>query len=84
MATLKYYIAFRRFKNFVCIEIGLREKELILHVNIDPDSIELEKGLTRDVRNIGHLGTGNLEIRVKNAHDLEKAKSLIIKSYEVS
>jgi len=44
----------------------------------------LEDEFTRDVRSIGHFGTGDLEIRIKSAEDLEKAKPLLIKSYESS
>jgi hypothetical protein len=31
----------------------------------------LEEGFTRDVSEIGHAGTGDLEIRIQNAADLE-------------
>ncbi|MFZ2322318.1 MAG: hypothetical protein WAV89_01345 [Ignavibacteriaceae bacterium] len=44
----------------------------------------MEKEFTRDVSKVGHHGLGNLEIRIKSAEDLEKAKSYIIKSYEMS
>lgn len=44
----------------------------------------IEKGFTRDVRNIGHFGTGKLEITIKNLTDLEKAKTLIEKSLATS
>ncbi len=47
-----------------------------------PDSITLEEGFTRDVRNIGHFGTGDLEIIIKSASDFEKAKPLLVRSYE--
>jgi len=41
-------------------------------------------GFTRDVRTIGHFGTGDLEISIKSADDLEKAKPMLVRSYEVS
>jgi predicted transport protein len=53
-------------------------------VKIDPDTIDLKQGFTRDVRKIGHYGTGDLEITIKSAQDFEEAKSLLIQSYEVS
>jgi predicted transport protein len=34
------------------------------------------------VTNVGHLGTGNLEIRIENAAGLEKAKPLLLRSYQ--
>jgi predicted transport protein len=53
-------------------------------VKVNPDSITLESGFTRDVRQIGHFGTGDLEITIKSDEDFEKAKSLLVKSYEAS
>jgi len=49
-----------------------------------PDSITLEKGFTRDMKNIWHFGSGDLEITISSVDALEKAKDLLIKSYEVS
>ena len=82
--TLKYYIAFRRIKNFACVEIRIAAKELLIYVKVNPDSIELADGFTRDVREIGHFGTGDLEIKIRNSDDFERAKSLLAKSYEAS
>ena len=84
MKTLKYYFAFKRFKNFACVEIHPQTGQLLIYVKINPDEITLEAGFTRDVRNIGHFGTGSLEIRIGSDRDLEKAKPLLIQSYEVS
>ena len=44
----------------------------------------MEEGFLRDVRKIGHHGTGDLEILIKNDADLEKAKPLIQQSYDGS
>src|ERR1700736_709152 len=82
MKPQKYYIAFKRIKNFACIEIG--SDKLLVFVKVNPDSIPPEPGFLRDVRTIGHFGTGDLEITVRSADDLEEAKPLIVKSYEAS
>ena len=82
--TLKFYFAFKRFKNFACVEIHPQTSQLVIFVKVNPDSIELEQGFTRDVRAIGHYGTGDLEIRIGKNSDLEKAKPLLIQSYEAS
>ena len=82
--TLKYYIAFKRIKNFACVEIHTQTKNLLVHVKVDPDTITLEKGFTRDMRNIGHFGTGALEVTIRSIGDIEKAKPLLEKSYELS
>ena len=50
----------------------------------DPKSIELKPGFTRDVTEIGHYGTGDLEIVIDSAEDFEAAKPLFVKSYDVS
>ncbi len=81
---LKFYFAFKKIKNFASLEIHPQNDEVVVFVKLNPDSITLEKGFTRDVRKIGHLGTGDLEIKMKTMEDFEKAKPLLIKSYEVS
>jgi predicted transport protein len=82
--VLKFYGAFKRIKNFACIEIYTQSRKLLVFVKVDPDSITLEEGFTRDVRNIGHYGTGELEITIASLDDLEKAKPLLLQSYEAS
>jgi predicted transport protein len=81
---LKLYIAFKRLKNFASVEVQAGQDRLIVYVKVDPDSITLEDGFTRDVREVGHWGTGDLEIALRTLDDLEKAKPLLIKSYEAS
>jgi len=80
----KLYFAYKRIKNFACVEVHPKNHQLLIFVKVDPDTVELEPGFTRDVREIGHFGTGDLEIRIENREDLEKAKALIVSSYEVS
>ena len=41
-------------------------------------------GFTRDVSNVGHYGTGDLEITLVKPEDLERAIPLIKRSYEES
>jgi predicted transport protein len=82
--TLKNYFAFRRIKNFACVEVRTSLDVVRAYLKIDPGTIELEEGFTRDVRNVGHYGTGDLEVTLKNHEDLERAKPLLYKSYEAS
>lgn len=84
MATLKFYIAFKRIKNFACVEVRLQEKKILVYLKIDPTSCALEDGFTRDVTKIGHYGTGDLEVTIRSMADFEKAKPLLLKSYEGS
>lgn len=81
---LKLYFAYKRIKNFACIEVHPQSHHLLVFVKVNPGDIELQDGFTRDVRNIGHFGTGDLEIRITSREHLERAKSLIIMSYESS
>lgn len=80
--VLKDYFAFKRIKNFACVVVHARTRDLLVYVKVDPDKTQLEKGFTRDVRKIGHFGTGDLEIRVASESDFERAKPLIQRSYE--
>jgi predicted transport protein len=82
--VLKPYIAFKRLKNFASVEVRPGANQLLVFVKVDPDTVELEPGFTRDVRNIGHRGTGDLEITLRTQADLEKATPLLAKSYEAS
>ena len=82
--TLKFYVAFKRLKNFASVEVRTNVKVVLVYVKVNPDTVELTEGFTRDVRNIGHYGTGDLEITLRSAGDLEKALPLIAKSYEAS
>lgn len=84
MKILKHYIAFKRIKNFACVEVHPQSEKILLYLKVNPDSIELEPGFSRDVRNIGHFGTGDLEVTISNDEDIEKAKRLINISYDVS
>ena len=80
--TLKLYVAFKRIKNFASVEIHPQDKNIIVFVKADFDHVHIEEGFTRDVRKIGHFGTGDLEITIRSDDDLERAKPLIVKSYE--
>ena len=41
-------------------------------------------GMMRDVRKIGHFGTGDLEVTLRTMADFEQVQPLIITSYEAS
>lgn len=77
---LKLYLAFRRLKNFASVVI--QPKRLLVFLKLNPDSVELVEGFSRDVRSIGHWGTGDLELSLRTPADLERAKHLIERSYQ--
>jgi predicted transport protein len=82
--TLLYYIAFKRIKNFACVEFRPTTGKILIFVKVDPSTIKLESGFTRDVSNVGHFGTGDLEITLSKAEDLDRARPIIEMSYGAS
>lgn len=82
--TLRFYFAFRRIKNFACVEVKTSLNLLRVFLKINPDDLDLEEGFSRDVRGVGHFGTGDLEVTIKSHDDLERAKPLLLSSYEAS
>lgn len=80
---LKLYVAFKRLRNFVCATvIPKNDAQIRLWLKLDPTTVQLEEGFSRDVRTIGHWGTGDLELVVRNQADLDKALPLIERSYQ--
>jgi predicted transport protein len=85
--TVKFYVAYRRIKNFACVELHPNQGpsgELKVFLKVDPDTVSLEDGFSRDMREKGHFGTGDLEVRIGSPQDLERAKPLIARSYDAS
>ena len=64
------------------MEVRSQTDSILVYVKLDPKTVALEPEFTRDMENIGHYGTGDLEIRIRTDADLQKAKPLIAKSYE--
>lgn len=79
---LKLYTAFKRLKNFVCMEIYPQARTVTLFLKLNPGEVDLEDGFTRDVRNVGHFGTGDLQVTLKSMADFEKAQPLLRQAYE--
>jgi predicted transport protein len=78
----KRYVAFRRIKNFA--SVVARKDSLHVYLKIEPSSVHLQDGFTRDVSDKGHWGTGDLEIIIRSMDDFEKAKPFLFTSYEAS
>jgi len=73
------YIAFKRLKNFACVVV--QKDKFLLYLKLNPDNLQLEEGFSRDVRNVGHWATGDLELTIRNREDFMKAKPLLLQSY---
>lgn len=81
---LRWYFAFRRLKNFACVEVHPQKQTVVLFLSIDPDTVDIEDGFVRDMRSVGHYGTGDLQVTIRTDADFERAKVLIQRSYEAN
>lgn len=81
---LKMYTAFKRIRNFACMEIYPQTRTIYVYLKLDPDTVQHQEGFTRDLRNIGHFGTGDLQLSLKTMSDFEKAQPLFVRAYELS
>ncbi len=79
---LKWYFACKRLKNFATMQLQTGKNSLLMWLPLNPEEVTLEDGFSRDVRGVGHHGTGDVELTIRNLDDLEKAKALIQKSFE--
>lgn len=77
---LKLYVAFKRLKNFATVVI--QKNRLVLYLHLIPSQLGPLPVIARDVSQSGHWGTGDLELAISNAADLDLAKPLIRIAYE--
>jgi predicted transport protein len=77
--TLKLYTAFRRLKNFACVIVY--PNRLLITLKLAPTTVALEEGFSRDISQVGHWGTGDVELCVRNPGDLKRAQALLERSY---
>lgn len=78
------YVAFKRIKNFACVEVYPQGRSVSVYLKVDPATVSIEEGFSRDVSNIGHFGTGDLEVTLRSMDDLARARALFDRSYEGS
>ncbi|MCC7570318.1 hypothetical protein KO465_03150 [Candidatus Micrarchaeota archaeon] len=80
----KFYIAYKTAHNFVCVEP--QKNQLKLHLALDPNKVDLDSKeiRVRNVIGVGHYGTGDLEVLIKNDSQIDEAMKLIKEAYENS
>ena len=80
---LKQCTAFKKIKNFVSVVIYPSPKDPLirLFLKLNPELIPPKEGVTRNVRGIGHWGTGDLEVSVRKSADFALGQQLIEQSY---
>jgi predicted transport protein len=79
-APKKLYVAYRTSQNIVCMEV--QQKKISLFLKLEPKQLKPLPANARDVTDIGHFGTGDLELLLTSTDDLEDAKKLVVAAYE--
>jgi predicted transport protein len=77
---LKLYAAYKRLKNFATVV--LQKSRLLVYLHLDPSTLAPLPPNARDVREIGHWGTGDLEITLSSVGELDALKPLLMQAYE--
>src|SRR5699024_5709992 len=78
---LKQYIAYKKINNFVTV--NMTNEKIQIYLSLNPDKIEIKDNM-RDMRDIGHFGTGDVEILIRNEKELQQAVKYIEKSFNQS
>ncbi|MFJ3620642.1 DUF5655 domain-containing protein [Streptomyces iakyrus] len=76
----KQYRAYQRLRNFACV-CPPQKSKLLVYLKADPRDVDLVPGFTRDVTELGHHGTGDLEVQLRSERDVERAVDLFRASY---
>ncbi len=74
------YISYMFDKNFV--DIVVQTKDLKLYLNMPFDELQDEKNLARDMTNKGHLGNGDIEIKLETKENIPYCLGLIKQALE--
>ncbi|PUD85467.1 DUF262 and DUF1524 domain-containing protein [Helicobacter pylori] len=74
------YISYMFDKNFV--DIVVQNKDLKLYLNMPFDELQDEKNLARDMTNKGHLGNGDIEIKLETKENIPYCLGLIKQALE--
>ncbi|WP_425441123.1 hypothetical protein [Ruegeria marina] len=64
-------MAFRRNRNFASVQIYNQKRVVRVYLNLDPDDVKINPSMMRDVRQKGHLGTGDLEVTIRSKKDID-------------
>ncbi len=75
----KFYIAYKASQNIVCLEA--KNKNVKLFLKLRPSDISEPSVNFRDVTDIGHYGTGDVEFIISTVSEFEKVKKYIEMAY---
>ncbi|GAA8270982.1 DUF262 and DUF1524 domain-containing protein [Helicobacter pylori] len=74
------YISYMFDKNFV--DIVVQTKDLKLYLNMPFNELQDEKNLARDMTNKGHLGNGDIEVKLETKENIPYCLGLIKQALE--
>ncbi|WP_187942696.1 GmrSD restriction endonuclease domain-containing protein [Helicobacter pylori] len=74
------YISYMFDKNFV--DIVVQNKDLKLYLNMEFNELQDEKNLARDMTNKGHLGNGDIEVKLETKENIPYCLGLIKQALE--
>ncbi|GAA8982896.1 DUF262 and DUF1524 domain-containing protein [Helicobacter pylori] len=74
------YISYKFDKNFV--DIVVQSKDLKLYLNMKFNELQDEKNLARDMTNKGHLGNGDIEVKLETKESIPYCLGLIKQALE--
>ncbi|GHQ28241.1 hypothetical protein JP0061_13290 [Helicobacter pylori] len=74
------YISYKFSKNFV--DIVVQTKDLKLYLNMKFNELQDEKKLARDMTNKGHLGNGDIEVKLETKENIPYCLGLIKQALE--
>lgn len=75
------YLAFKSARNFATLQA--QKKRLLVYLHLNPKNV-LENPVlgARDVTNIGHFGTGDVEIRINSPEEVPIAMALVRRAFD--
>ena len=79
-APKKKYIAYKTSQNFACLHAS--KNRIIIYLKLDANQVSPIPKQGRNVSKIGHFGTGDFELTIKNLKDFEETKQLINEAYK--
>ncbi len=74
------YISYKFDKNFV--DIVVQTRDLKLYLNMKFNELQDEKNLARDMTNKGHLGNGDIEVKLETKENIPYCLGLIKQALE--
>jgi predicted transport protein len=81
--VLKRYVAYKRAgANFACVAVRASSNEILVYLRLDPPPAGQLEPFMRDVTEVGHIGTGDLEMRLSDRAQLAAAGDYLAGSYE--